>query len=134
MKGQIFFSNTLNRGANTPLIQCQNCQLGAGIYETPRAPHSKNCLNITPKITVLMCAVKSNPHGLANATKPMKCTVAPNVLTNITFSNLRPPFLLDVGCATGAFLVAMRQTGWQVQGVELVDYAAEYAFSVKNKS
>ncbi len=36
--------------------------------------------------------------------------------------------LLDVGCATGVFLDEMRQHGrWQVQGVEPVATAAEYA-------
>ncbi len=35
--------------------------------------------------------------------------------------------LLDVGCATGLFLNEIRRYGWEVAGVELSDYAAEYA-------
>jgi SAM-dependent methyltransferase len=35
--------------------------------------------------------------------------------------------LLDVGCATGLFLNAMRGRGWDVHGVELSPYAADYA-------
>ena len=36
--------------------------------------------------------------------------------------------LLDVGCATGNFLDAMRQnSGWEVQGIELSRFASEYA-------
>lgn len=35
--------------------------------------------------------------------------------------------LLDVGCATGAFLATVRQQGWEVTGVELSPYAAQYA-------
>lgn len=35
--------------------------------------------------------------------------------------------LLDVGCAAGAFLVAMRERGWQVQGVEVSEDAARVA-------
>jgi len=39
----------------------------------------------------------------------------------------RPGALLDVGCATGLFLNAMRDHGWRVRGVELSPYAAAYA-------
>jgi SAM-dependent methyltransferase len=35
--------------------------------------------------------------------------------------------LLDVGCSTGAFLVAARQRGWQVEGLELGMASAAYA-------
>lgn len=35
--------------------------------------------------------------------------------------------LLDVGCATGIFLDGMRRLGWQVQGVEPSQTAANYA-------
>ena len=35
--------------------------------------------------------------------------------------------LLDIGCATGIFLNGMRERGWQVKGVELSEYAANYA-------
>lgn len=38
-----------------------------------------------------------------------------------------PGHLLDVGCATGAFLWAMQQRGWQVRGVEPISHAAAQA-------
>src|SRR5262245_22180597 len=41
----------------------------------------------------------------------------------------RPGVLLDVGCATGIFLDGMRRLGWQVQGVEPTESAAQYARS-----
>jgi SAM-dependent methyltransferase len=37
----------------------------------------------------------------------------------------RPGHVLDVGCATGSFLVALRDVGWQVQGVEFNPQAAD---------
>lgn len=39
----------------------------------------------------------------------------------------RPPgTLLDIGCGMGFFLVAARDHDWEVQGIELSDYAARY--------
>ncbi|MGH9967888.1 MAG: class I SAM-dependent methyltransferase [Pyrinomonadaceae bacterium] len=35
--------------------------------------------------------------------------------------------LLDVGCATGFFLDAARRRGWDVRGLELSQYASDYA-------
>ncbi len=35
--------------------------------------------------------------------------------------------VLDIGCATGEFLDAMRERGWATVGVELSEYAAAYA-------
>jgi 2-polyprenyl-3-methyl-5-hydroxy-6-metoxy-1,4-benzoquinol methylase len=47
--------------------------------------------------------------------------------------------LLDVGCAFGFFLDVARQRGWTVAGIEISEYAAEYAarqlgLSVTNKT
>jgi SAM-dependent methyltransferase len=38
-----------------------------------------------------------------------------------------PGRALDVGCATGAFLAALRRWGWRVQGVEINPQVAAYA-------
>jgi len=35
--------------------------------------------------------------------------------------------LLDIGCGPGFFLVAAREAGWQVHGVDSAQYAADYA-------
>jgi len=35
--------------------------------------------------------------------------------------------LLELGCATGFFLNCAREHGWDVQGVEISDYASQYA-------
>lgn len=43
--------------------------------------------------------------------------------------DLYPPkgVLLDIGCAVGTFLVTARECGWQVKGVEVSEYASDYA-------
>ena len=35
--------------------------------------------------------------------------------------------LLDIGCATGLFLIRVREMNWQVQGIEIGAHTAEYA-------
>ena len=35
--------------------------------------------------------------------------------------------MLDIGCSTGDFLVTARERGWQVEGIELVEAAAQIA-------
>ena len=42
------------------------------------------------------------------------------------FVNVRG-HLLDIGCATGRFLITARDRGWEVKGVELVEKAAQIA-------
>lgn len=43
------------------------------------------------------------------------------------YSISKPGRILDVGCATGAFLREMSQAGWQVAGIEPMTAPAEYA-------
>jgi len=40
-----------------------------------------------------------------------------------------PGRLLDVGCTVGRYLLALRERGWHVQGIEIDPYAAQYARS-----
>lgn len=41
----------------------------------------------------------------------------------------KPGKVLDIGCATGIFLNAMKQQGWECYGIEPSTYAAQYAAS-----
>ena len=64
-----------------------------------------------------------------------KMAADPNIEPLPTFARglkrlaqLRPPGrLLDVGCSYGAFMVLAQKAGWNVFGVELSDYTAQFA-------
>lgn len=47
-------------------------------------------------------------------------------LARVSWKLPRPRFFLDVGCATGRLLEALRDEGWETAGVELCEPSAEY--------
>jgi 2-polyprenyl-3-methyl-5-hydroxy-6-metoxy-1,4-benzoquinol methylase len=52
-----------------------------------------------------------------------------HTILNSLNHQINPSRLLDVGCAMGHFLVAARDEGWDVQGVECSAYAVAYGRS-----
>lgn len=50
-----------------------------------------------------------------------------NAASRLRWLNRPPGMLLDVGCATGDFLVCARDAGWRVAGVEWSPFAAKEA-------
>ncbi len=70
-----------------------------------------------PSSRLLSWLVRLVPGGRAHAQRTVRSVPAP------------PPggCILDVGCANGAYLVAMRARGWRVQGVETDPQAITFA-------
>jgi 2-polyprenyl-3-methyl-5-hydroxy-6-metoxy-1,4-benzoquinol methylase len=75
-------------------------------------------------------ATMETPFYLAN-----KMAADPNIEPMPTFARglkriaqLRPPGrLLDVGCSYGAFMLLAQKAGWNVSGVELSNFTAQFA-------
>jgi len=104
---------------NTPVVKCATCGL---LYANPRWKgehlfgryHQEYWAGYDYKVQNIEC----NP---AAGEKPWK-----SHLDNIEVTGKRGR-LLDVGCATGEFLVAAKGRGWDTYGVETSPIAAEQA-------
>ncbi len=103
------------------LVRCQTCGL---VYLNPRPPVAQLGELYRDDYDQYTVAVSAVPSRLARLDREYglrkRCRA---VLRFVPRGRL-----LDVGCATGDFLWAMRRyPGWQVSGVELNDSAARYA-------
>lgn len=109
----------LNRPGAFRLVRCNNCDL---IYQNPQPtreelgqfyPDEYSLYQTAESLTRV--AELSQQHAMSRrCQRVMRHAPTPGVI-------------LDVGCATGEFLQAMRELGWQAVGIELSDYAAGYA-------
>ncbi len=108
--------------ATSTLVRCQNCGL---IYQNPRPtpaemaehyPEEYDCYGSDPVSADTPWLLRQvYGYGLRKRTRAVR-------------RHLRGGRLLDVGCASGNFLIAMRQhPGWALQGVEISPYAAALA-------
>lgn len=104
-----------------PTVRCRQCGL---IYITPR-----------PSVAAIGAYYPDeySPYLRQNQVETSAWTrlnhqLAMRKRTKLIQKQLpQPGRVLDVGCATGSFLVALREIGWQVEGIEFNPYAAEYA-------
>lgn len=103
------------------LVQCLNCGL---IYLNPRP---------TPDELTALYPDNYDQYNIAVCDEPSLCTrldrrYGLHKRCRAIMRYKRQGRLLDVGCATGDFLDAMRSyPGWEVYGIELNEYASEYA-------
>lgn len=108
-------------GGNFRLVRCRACGL---VYLNPRPPVERLGGLYRDDYDQYTVAVPAEPSWLARLDREYglrkRCRV---VLRRVARGRL-----LDVGCATGDFLWAMRRCpGWEVAGVELNPAAAHYA-------
>lgn len=103
-----------------PVCKCRQCGL---IYLNPRP---------TPETIGGYYPAQYTPYLPAIADEPTlwrrwNRRYAMSKRVQLVQAHVSPPGrVLDVGCATGNFLAALREAGWQVQGVETNEGAAAY--------
>lgn len=111
----------LNLPGDFYLVRCLGCGL---IYQNPQLSAAELAVHYPDNYL---------PYQLNNQNKTswLRRLGQKHALSRLCARVIRhrpnPGYLLDVGCATGVFLNAMRERGWQVKGVEPGVFAANYA-------
>lgn len=102
------------------IVRCQRCGLVFSVLAGDR--EDLRCLYTQSYYQERSTYYFGNGQGQ----KQKNC---PDFLRGLALIEARKPTgsLLDVGCALGTFLTVARCRGWQVQGVEISEWAADYA-------
>jgi 2-polyprenyl-3-methyl-5-hydroxy-6-metoxy-1,4-benzoquinol methylase len=103
------------------LVRCRHCGL---IYQNPQLSQAELAAHYPQEYLPYQQVATKRPSAVTQVSRDH----AINRLCD-RVERRRPQHgrLLDVGCATGSFLHAMKQRGWQVQGVEPITHAAAQA-------
>ena len=105
-----------------PILQCRSCGL---VYAEPR-PSSLNEPGESNSTDYSEDYYRGGPYSDYLADRQAIQRNAARVLAELE-QMVEGRRLLDVGCATGFFLDAAMSRGWTVQGLEVSDYASNYA-------
>ncbi len=101
------------------LVRCRNCDL---VFLSPR-PSRDEIGSFYPKNyqeDMLRILAKANASPLMRFGFDM-------IRKRRTPMTAAPGRVLDIGCSNGALLAALRDRGWQVEGIEMDEAAARYA-------
>jgi SAM-dependent methyltransferase len=112
----------LGRPGHFCLVRCRHCGL---IYQDPRpSPDELPELYPAAEYELYSPAIAGEPSAVRRADRAHGMSRRRRQIERF---RAEPGRLLDIGCATGNFMAAMRDHGWQVTGVELSREAAAYA-------
>jgi len=116
-KGRLLFHTS------RPILQCRKCGL---VYAKPRSTvaNDESAENYSKDYSEDYYRDGTYADYLADRDAIQRN--APRVLSELE-QMVKGRRLLDVGCATGFFLDAARSRRWMVQGLEVSEYASEYA-------
>jgi 2-polyprenyl-3-methyl-5-hydroxy-6-metoxy-1,4-benzoquinol methylase len=108
------------RGKGCRFVTCRDCGL---VYQNPQP------LFDDLKARYGQAYFEYELNNEANFHRLMELGLADIHFARLTAGLPAGRRFLDVGCATGRLLEAMRGRGWRVQGVDLCPQSAEYAWS-----
>ncbi len=109
-------------GNGLGLVRCQNCGL---VYVSPRPdPNELYALYGETYFHNDESGVVGYSNYIADEGNIRQTA---NRRLNLLERYVQPGRMLDVGCAVGFFLDVARQHGWQVEGLDVSNFAVEYA-------
>ncbi|MBE2201025.1 MAG: class I SAM-dependent methyltransferase [Anaerolinea sp.] len=103
------------------LVRCRRCGL---IYQNPQLSQEELAAHYPDNYLPYQQDTADRQTRIAHVSRDQAIA---RFCDRVIRHRPQPGRLLDVGCATGAFLWAMQQRGWQVQGVEPIPHAAAQA-------
>lgn len=109
-----------------PVRRCRVCGL---LYLSPRPGPAEISDYYPPEYGPFLPAIEDERSAWRRFNRRYEMRKRMRLLRSVV---KQPGAALDVGCATGVFLHAIRRQGWDVQGVELDARAADYARSRMN--
>ncbi len=119
--GLLFEAKDTNYGTpgTFPIVRCLNCGL---VFQNPRPSPSE--------IGAFYPTETYHPFKALNTTEAPSPAPLHRKRAAMLSSLCGPGRVLDVGCGSGLFLLAMQELGWLCQGVEPNRDAAEFAAKV----
>lgn len=110
----------LGKPGDFRLVRCRHCGL---IYQNPQLTTAE----LAPHYPDDYLPFQQDGDAQSRRALVLRDHAIGRFCDRVARHHPQPGRLLDVGCATGRFLYAMQQRGWQVQGVEPTPHAARQA-------
>jgi 2-polyprenyl-3-methyl-5-hydroxy-6-metoxy-1,4-benzoquinol methylase len=110
------------------VVKCRTC----GLLRTDPRPTPETIGFYYPQDYGPYLTTRVGPAELARSSPPLWKRIAKQVieLNIVRIPRLPPGRVLEIGCASGAFLHRMASKGWQVKGIEFSERAATWARSL----
>lgn len=113
---------------NYKLVKCNNCGL---VYLNPRPKEEEMSEEYNENYHVDKI-LQSLPSGEKEINDKINKNLGRINEINKLKENINNRKILDIGCGAGFFLAGMKRSGWTVRGIEISDWAKNYAIEILN--
>jgi 2-polyprenyl-3-methyl-5-hydroxy-6-metoxy-1,4-benzoquinol methylase len=115
-----------SRPGRFSLVRCRAC----GLMRTNPRPTQQTIGYYYPEDYVPHQAKTTPSAPVSSLRRRVRQLIAGLELNTQRIPPMRPGRMLEIGCASGSFLMMMRSQGWEAEGIEFSDRAATIARSL----